>query len=96
MAVPAFAVIAALLVFIAFRLRAGRAAWVPLAFLAILSFLAVELFTSFHLLQIVEPSRAFDLFILAKWVVPLFCLVLAFSGLRGWLWLRRNGVAQSW
>lgn len=83
MAAHAFALLALVLVFIAFRLRAGRALWVPLAFLAILSFLGLELFSSFQLLQIVEPSRAFDLLVLAKWVVPLFCLALAFSGLRG-------------
>lgn len=96
MAVPVFAVIAVVLVLVAFRMRAGRAAWVPLALLAILSFLAVELFSSLHLLRMLEPSQSFDMILLAKWVVPLFCLALAFSGFRGWLWLRRNGLPQGW
>lgn len=50
MAAPAFALLALVLVFIAFRLRAGRASWVPLALLAILSFLGLELFSSLQLL----------------------------------------------
>ena len=70
----ALATAAAVLVVIAFAIRAGRAALVPVA----VTFCTVVLVARIALL----PT--------ALAIVPILALLLCISGLRGWLWLRRH------
>ncbi len=32
--------------------------------------------------------------LLVGWIIPLLCLTLMLGGLRGWLWLRANGIRR--
>ncbi|MFG5382942.1 hypothetical protein [Yoonia sp. R2-816] len=76
---------------IAFRMHAGNAGLVPIM---------VVLFVVFALLNMVlsvlghsmTRGPQFPIAALAlTWIVPVFAGALALSGLRGWLWMRRNG-----
>jgi hypothetical protein len=87
-------VFAVLFVFIAFRLRAERTGW---------ALIATLLSVCFFLLQV--SWRSLMIYLLGfywqglmveavRLVIPTFAVVLAIGGLRGWIWLRRNGTAQ--
>lgn len=82
---------AALLTVVAFRLRSGHAAWVPLVFLLF------AVMTGFRLMQLVEGWNAAVIVIqlLTGWIIPLLCALLMIGGLRGWLWMRAHGIRRS-
>jgi hypothetical protein len=77
---------------LAFRIRAGFAAWVPIGFgLFIVCFL-INMGVSYIAWQIGDAYIPFSgSLIVIQWLVPLFCLALSASGLRGWWWMRKNG-----
>lgn len=85
------ATIALLLIILAFRIRAGNSAWLPLVLVLFSAFLGASAFSSYigwtaagH-----EPISAAQ--IITGWIVPLICMVLVLAGFKGWLWLKTNG-----
>lgn len=83
------------LTLVAFRLRAGRAGWLPFGLVLFGGFLAASV-----ALAVPEWGRA-DLSLadhgqrLAGWIVLAICAVLAVNGLAGWRWLRLHRVAMT-
>lgn len=89
------AAVACLLILLAFRIRAGHAAWVPVAMILFLAFLAATAGLSVIGGYLADGSGASTLQTLAGWIIPVLCLVLAVGGWRGWRWLRQHGRALS-
>lgn len=87
--------VAALLVLLAFRIRAGHAGWVPVAVALFLGFLGFSAWWSYRIWRLFGTLQLTQGQILLQWIVPLICLVLAIGGLRGWLWLRAHRRALS-
>ncbi|MEX3016088.1 hypothetical protein [Gymnodinialimonas hymeniacidonis] len=80
-------------IIIAFRLREGHAAWVPIVALLFGAYIIVNVaFTWLGATIAAAPSGAL---IATQWIIPLICLILVSAGIRGWLWLRSNGVKRS-
>ncbi|MDT0683453.1 hypothetical protein RM543_12220 [Roseicyclus sp. F158] len=88
--VSSAAAIAALLVLMAFRIRAGHAAWIPFASMLFIAFLGVSLFSSYIGWQVAGGNPTTGAQILLGWIIPAICLILMVSGLRGWFWMRQN------
>ncbi|NBR91159.1 MAG: hypothetical protein EBS68_14855 [Rhodobacteraceae bacterium] len=82
--------IAGLLVSMAFRIRAGRAGWLPIASALFIPFLGVSLFASYGAWQMAGRNSLANAQILLGWIIPVICLILIICGLRGWLWMRAN------
>jgi len=88
------ALIAILLVVLAFRIRAGRAAWVPLSFLLFCLFIGANAVSAYLAWAISGGPGLTGAQIVMGWIVPLICLILSLAGLRGWIWLRANGAER--
>jgi len=69
-------VLGALLVWWGLKIRGGAFKIVPLAALVYLVWTAITVFFSIHWVQ---------------WVMPIPWVILSIVGLRGWLWIRKNG-----
>ncbi|WP_316015998.1 hypothetical protein [Roseobacter sp. HKCCA0434] len=89
------ALIAVLLFILAFRVRSGHAAWVPFALILFVGFLVTNISATYMNAMTYGAFSSFNGYILLGWIVPLICLLLAFSGLKGWLWMRANGMKIS-
>ena len=89
------AIIALLLIILAFRIRAGRSAWLPLVLVLFSAFLVASAFSSYIVWTVAgkEPISAAQ--IITGWIVPLICMVLVVAGFKGWLWLRTNGAKRN-
>ena len=89
------AIIALLLIILAFRIRAGKSAWLPLVLVLFSAFLVASAFSSYIVWTVAgkEPISAAQ--IITGWIVPLICMVLVVAGFKGWLWLRTNGSKQT-
>ena len=82
------------LIALAFRLRAGGTALAPLATglgLAVFALQAAYVGMALHAVGYGTVAIAIGL---AWLIVPVFAVALSLGGLRGWLWLRRHGVAR--
>ncbi len=86
-----FGFLGLLLVVVSFRIRAGHGAWIPLVAIVFFVFLADMAASSVR--QWFEAAQApvLQAKLVTGWIVPLFCLALAVSGIMGWNWLRRHG-----
>ena len=83
------------MILMAFRLRAGGTALAPLAAcLGLLSFALQAVSVCAGLLAAEFDGVAFVAG-MAALIVPLFAAALAVGGLRGWWWMRRNGVPRT-
>lgn len=97
-AVPVQAVVfltvtAMLLILIAFRLRAGRAGWLPFVvplFAASIGFAVVSAYSDWQMAGWIARLQ-----IGLRWVVPLICMIFVIGGVRGWRWMRAHGVTPS-
>lgn len=85
------AALAAVLVLIAFRLRGGHAAWIPITFLLFVAFLALHLFLAYSGWLMTGTTLEVRVQIFFGWIVPVICLILMVSGFSGRQWLRKNG-----
>ena len=81
---------------LAFRIRAGHAAWPPVVLALYLLFLLASGFGAFLGWTVHARAGLHAVQIAASFVVPLICAVLAVNGLVGWRWLRANGVRRSY
>ena len=89
------AVVAVLLIIVAFRLRGGHAGWVPLVVLGFVILLALRVPASIAAWNAAGRNGiAVGTELLVGWIIPLLCLTLMLGGLRGWLWLRANGIRR--
>lgn len=84
------ATIAALLILLAFRIRAGHAAWIPFALMLFAAFSGANLLFSYIGWRVAGKTPAASAQLLLGWVVPALCLILVAGGFRGWLWMRAN------
>lgn len=82
---------ATVLIVVAFRLRGGHAAWVPLVVL-MFAMAAVT-----RLTQLVGGGAAASIPSqqLTGWIIPVLCALLMIGGLRGWLWMHAHGARRS-
>ena len=78
------------LILLAFRIRAGHAAWIPFALILFAAFLGVNLFSSYIGWQVAGQNTTVSGQILLGWIVPTICLILMVGGFRGWLWMRAS------
>ena len=80
---------------VAFRLRGGHAGWVPLVVLGFVILLALRIAASIAAWNAAGRNGiAVGTELLVGWIIPLLCLTLMLGGLRGWLWLRANGIRR--
>lgn len=84
------ATIAVLLILLAFRIRAGHAAWLPFVLVLFGAFMIASVFSSWAGWQLAGQTPVSSVLLLLHWVVPIICSVLMIGGLRGWLWMRSN------
>ena len=83
--------VAVVLAIIAFRMRAGHAGLVPVMAILFVVFALSHMLLSVLGQGVIQGPR-FPIAALAlTWIIPVFSAALALSGLRGWLWMRRNG-----
>ncbi|WP_159082318.1 hypothetical protein [Paragemmobacter aquarius] len=85
-------VAAVVLVAVAFRMRAGRAAWVPFAAVAVVAWFLLCLLAAFATWQSAPDVVLVRITIFTDLIVPVLCMVLLTGGLRGWWWLRRRAI----
>lgn len=89
------AIIALLLIIIAFRIRAEKLAWVPFALVMFAVFLVVNAFFSYIVWKAAGGGLINAVQIMRGWIIPLICIFLALSGFKGWLWLKANGTKST-
>ena len=89
------AIIALLLIILAFRIRAGRSAWLPLVLVLFSAFLVASAFSSYIVWSVAREEPTSGGQIITGWIVPLICMVLVVAGFKGWLWLRTNGAKRN-
>lgn len=85
--------LAVMLVLLAFRVRMGRAGWLPLVLAVFTLFLAARAFAAFAVWDHAGGELVNGTMVVIGWVIPLICTVLVFGGVRGWRWMVANGVA---
>lgn len=85
------AFIALLLFILAFRIRAGKSAWLPMVLILFMAFLVGNAFFLYHTFAAAGNKPIIALQIIMGWIVPLICMILVIAGFRGWLWLKTNG-----
>lgn len=84
-----------LLIVMAFRIRSGHAAWIPVAFLLYGTFFAATLVNAAMALQSGDAGRMNGAALLINWVIPILCLIFTIGGLRGWRWLMNHKVRMT-
>lgn len=84
------AIIAVLLVLLAFRMRAGHAAWIPFAIILFVAFFGASLFSSYIGWRVAGETSTASVQILLGWIIPVICSILMVGGFRGWRWMRGN------
>lgn len=89
------AAMAVLLILLAFRIRAGHAAWLPFVLVLYGAFMIAGVHSSRAGWPLSGQTPVSDVLLLLNWVVPIICSVLMIGGLRGWLWMRSNEVKVS-
>lgn len=89
------AVIATLLILLAFRIRAGHAAWIPFVLILFVAFLAASQFSAYIGWRLAGETPTASAHILLSWIVPAICTILMINGFQGWLWMRANGKKRS-
>ena len=82
------------LIVLAFRLRAGGTALAPLATGLGVAIFAVQAAYVGMMVDAVGYGAVSVAIGLAQLIVPAFAVALPLGGLRGWIWLRRHGVAR--
>ncbi len=82
-------------IILAFRLRGGHAGWVPIVALLFVTYLAASLALTIFVTRASAIPNMSGTMIVTQWVIPIICLILISAGIRGWLWLRANGVKAS-
>lgn len=80
--------IACILILLAFRIRAGHAAWIPFALVLFVVFLAANAFLAYLGWHLAGRTLAGTSQVILSWIVPVICLVLILGGFRGWRWLK--------
>ncbi len=88
------AVFAVLFVSLAFRIRAACTAWAPIAAFLSVTFFLLQVMWRFLTVIVLGFHWQVMLAEAARLIVPTLAVILAMGGLRGWKWLRRNGVTQ--
>lgn len=83
------------LILLAFRIRAGHAAWVPFALLLFIAFLLSNTVLSYLGWHMAGRTQVGIAQAILSWIIPTICLALAISGWRGWRWLKMNGCGVS-
>ncbi|TRW97544.1 hypothetical protein FNJ84_08545 [Paracoccus sp. M683] len=86
---------AILLIALAFRRRSGHAAWIHIALLLCAVFLDANALLSYIEWHLAGQTRIGIARLVAGWIVPIICLILAIGGFRGWRWMRANAVSLS-
>ncbi|RBW42235.1 hypothetical protein DS901_16140 [Loktanella sp. D2R18] len=87
-------VFAVLFVSLAFRIRAACTAWAPIAAFLSVTFFLLQVMWRFLTAILLGFHWQVMLAEAARLIVPTLAVILAMGGLRGWKWLRRNGVTQ--
>lgn len=87
--------IAFLLVLLAFRIRAGHAAWIPFVLILFAAFLGVSGFSSYSLWRLAGKTQTSGAHLVLSWIIPIICLVLVIGGFRGWRWLKSRQIGVS-
>jgi heme/copper-type cytochrome/quinol oxidase subunit 4 len=83
-------VVSVVLIVFAFRIRANRVASLPYLVALALIFFVVNAIFSFFVGLIVNGVFVGGVTFVVTMIVPIFATLLAVSGIRGWLWLRKN------
>lgn len=86
---------ACILILIAFRIRAGHAAWIPFALILFLVFLTANSLLTYLEWELVGRTQAATGLAMLSWIIPVICLILILGGLRGWRWLRAHNSKMS-
>lgn len=83
--------IALLLILLAFRIRAGHAAWIPFVLTLFFAFMAASFTLSYLEWTLAGQTQIGGAQVALRWVVPIICLILVVGGFRGWRWLKSHG-----
>ena len=87
--------ISCILIFLAFRIRAGHAAWIPLVVILFVAFMATSAVLTFLGWHLEGRTQAGAIQAVFSWIIPIICLVLVIGGVRGWRWIISHGGKQS-
>ncbi len=79
---------------VAFRIRAEKSGWTPLAVGLFAAFLVISVSSASIALKRVGVIEISSIQIVTGWIVPLICTILVVAGFKGWLWLRENDVRR--
>jgi uncharacterized membrane protein len=82
--------ISCILILLAFRIRAGHAAWMPLVVILFVVFLAASAFLTYLGWHLTGRAQAGAIQAVFSWIIPIICLVLVVGGVRGWRWLNSH------
>ena len=89
------AALACLMFVLAFRIRAGHAAWVPVAAVLFVLFVGFNALSGYIAWKTTGGGQTTGAQIVLGWIVPMICMVFTVAGLKGWLWLRTHGAKRS-
>ena len=79
------AAVALSLIILAFRIRAGNAAWMPIACILFIVFTATSAVSSYFIWKITGANHITGTQVVMSWVVPAICVVFTLAGFKGWI-----------
>ena len=80
------------LIGLAFRIRAGHGAWLPLVFFLFLLFAGATTYVSAAQWMVSPQPVVFGLKLVSSAVIQLFCIAMVGAGMTGWAWLRAKKI----